>query len=171
MRRSQQEFTVCTSWRRQALTTKSEKGRGQKQCGLNNKSQLAHLSSLCFFPPWSSHWSLRPSLCQKSPPQSLSCPYFSPSSSLGFCQQRSSCLTWGVVMIRDCGIDLRVCCQTVFSLPTKNRNQQKFSRALRTNNSSLSELYHAILRDLHSLVGQLQSHLSKVENGLTRVYI
>ena len=53
----------------------------------------------------------------------------------------------------------------------KNLSKQKTARALRTNNSSLSELFHAILRDLHSLTGNTQYHISKTKNGLTCVYI
>ena len=58
-----------------------------------------------------------------------------------------------------------------FSIPTKDTNNQKIARALRTNNSFLSESYHASPHDPPSLAGQLQSHLSQIENGLTCVYI
>ena len=50
LRRLLQGFTICTPQRRQALTTKSEKGWGQKRYGLNNTSQPAPSSSIYFFP-------------------------------------------------------------------------------------------------------------------------
>ena len=77
----------------------------------------------------------------------------------------------GVGVISDCVSDSRVCCQTVFSIPTKNTNKQKIARALRTNNPSFNESYHASPRDPPSLAGKLPSHLSKTKNGLTCVHI
>ena len=82
LRRTLREFTICTPWRIQALTNKNEKWLGRKRCALNNTSPLDPSSYFYFPPPWSSHQSLQPSLCQKSPPWSLSCPYLPPSSSL-----------------------------------------------------------------------------------------
>ena len=82
LRRPQREVTIYKPWRRHAHTTKSEKGRGQKQCVLNNTSQPDPSPSFWFFPPWYSHQYLRSSLWQKSPPQSSSFPPFPPSSSL-----------------------------------------------------------------------------------------
>ena len=50
------------------------------------------------------------------------------------------------------------------SFQQKNTSKQKTTRALRSNNSSLSESYHAGPRDPHYLASQIQSHLSKVKN-------
>ena len=171
LRRPLREFTICTPWRIQALTTKSEKRRGQEKYVLNTTIQPDPSSSFCLFPPWSSYQYLWPSLWQKSPPQSTACPDLPPSSSSQLCQQVIYWLTWGARVISDCGSDSIVFCQTVFFIPTKNRSQQKIAQALRTNNSSLSESYHASPRDSHSLAGQLQSHLIKIENSLTCIYI
>ena len=53
----------------------------------------------------------------------------------------------------------------------QQKSRQKITQVLRTNNSSLSESYHANPHDPHSLAGKLQSYISNIENGLTCVYI
>ena len=78
LRRPQQEFTICTQFRRQLLTTKSDKGRGRKGSVINNTSQPDFSLSFCFSPPLYPHWSLRPSLSKNSPPQFSSCRDFLP---------------------------------------------------------------------------------------------
>ena len=74
-------------------------------------------------------------------------------------------------VIGDCGSNSRVCCQTVFSFPTKNKSQQKTAQALRTKNSSLRKSYHTSPQDLHEIPAQLQSYLFKIVNELTYVYM
>ena len=69
-----------------------------------------------------------------------------------------------VVVIWECAVKL------FFSIPTKNRSKKKFP-ALRTNNSSLNKSYLPIPRDLHSSTDQLQSHLFKIENRPTCLYM
>ena len=53
----------------------------------------------------------------------------------------------------------------------KSTSKQKIAWTLRTNNSSLSESYLAVPPNPNSLVGQIQSYPSKIENILTCVYI
>ena len=50
LKRRQREVCICAPWRRQAPTTKNEKGRGQKRWVINHTSQPASSSSFCFFP-------------------------------------------------------------------------------------------------------------------------
>ena len=77
----------------------------------------------------------------------------------------------GVGAIGDFCSDSRVCCQIFFFNSNKKQKPTKNCLALRRNNSSLSESNHAIPQAPHSLTDQKQSHLFKIENGLTVVYI
>ena len=52
----------------------------------------------------------------------------------------------------------------------KTQAKIKLPETLRTNNSYLRKSYHVSPRDTHSLVGQIQSHLSKIKEAL-HVYI
>ena len=70
------------------------------------------------------------------------------------CANRKLLVDLGVII--NCSSDSNVCCQTVFfQFQQKNTNKQKIARVLRTNNSSLSESYHASLRDPPYLAYQI----------------
>ena len=107
---------------------------------LHTSIQPATSSSLWFFPPWSSHRPLWPSLWLNSPPRSSSCLALSLPYSLLLFQQGKSWLTSGVGDISNFGSNSRVCCQSLFPITIKNRSQQKIDRALGRNFSSLNDL-------------------------------
>ena len=68
---------------------------------------------------------------------------------------------------------IRILCtkSKCFSNSNKNRDQQKITRALRTNNSSLRKSYHSDPPGPHSLTDQKQFNMFKIENGATVVNI
>ena len=70
-------------------------------------------------------------------------------------------------VLSNCGSDYRECCQTVFSIPSKDRSPKQITQAVRTNNSSLSESYRTSSRDPHAMTSQLQSHLLPVHKKNT----
>ena len=74
-------------------------------------------------------------------------------------------------VISNFGSDSRVFCQTVLFNSNKKQKPKKIARSLRTNNSSLRESYYAIPCYPYAMIYQIQSHLFKIKNVLTCIYI
>ena len=161
MRIPQREFTICTPWIRQVLTTRNEKVWGRKRCVLNNTSQTTLSLSFWFYLPDLLIY-LYDLQCDISPHPDLRLVPICLLPFLCNCANREALSI--VVAIVECAV------KPFLQFQQKHRSKQKCSRTLITNKSSLSKSYRAIPREPHSLTDQLQYHLLEIKITL-HVYI